>query len=79
MVRRPVVVLDRWLAQTAASRMHLVIGSAAMPFMLLADLRAVRWPGAGIAEHAAGAPGLAGIASAVSIAARRLLLLHVLR
>jgi Domain of unknown function (DUF5134) len=58
--------------------LHLVVGSAAMLFMLGADQQAGGTAG-GHPAHVVGAPGMAGIASAVAIVFAAYFVLHVLR
>jgi hypothetical protein len=72
------IVRDRSPGALGGEALHLVVGSAAMLFMLGADQQAGA-TGGGHAAHVVGAPGLAGIASAVSIAFAAYFVLHVLR
>lgn len=72
------VVRDRSLGALGGEALHLVVGSAAMLFMLGAD-RQAGGTGGGHAAHAVGAPGTAGIASAVAIVFAAYFVLHVLR
>jgi hypothetical protein len=57
---------------------HLVIGSAAMLFMLGAD-RAAGGVGGQHAAHGAGAPGMVGVASAIALVFAAYFVLHTLR
>jgi Domain of unknown function (DUF5134) len=72
------IVRDRSPRALAGEALHLVVGSAAMLFMLGADQQAGGTAG-GHAAHVAGAPGMAGIASAVAIVFAAYFVLHVLR
>ena len=72
------MVRARSVAALGGEAMHLVVGSAAMLFMLAADHRA-GGSGGGHPAHAAGAPGVAGVASAVAILLAGYFVLHVLR
>ena len=72
------VVRDRSPGALGGEALHLVVGSAAMLFMLGADRQAGGTAG-GHPAHVVGAPGMAGIASAVAIVLAAYFVLHVLR
>jgi hypothetical protein len=72
------IVRDRSPGALGGEALHFVVGSAAMLFMLGADRQAGGTAG-GHAAHVVGAPGMAGIASAVAIVFAAYFVLHVLR
>ena len=72
------IVRERSPGALGGEALHLVVGSAAMLFMLGADRQAGGSAG-GHPAHVVGAPGMAGIASAVAIVLAAYFVLHVLR
>jgi Domain of unknown function (DUF5134) len=72
------IVRDSALGALGGEALHLVVGSAAMLFMLGADQRA-GGPAGGHPAHVVGAAGMAGIASAAAIVLAAYFVLHVLR